>query len=74
MNITIKERRELRRVIRVIELREIQKTQIELDINRLKMILERMYCGCLTLDCQEHGSYNPNDLDFLEKMLTFKNE
>lgn len=40
-------------------------TSKENDPKWLKAMLLRKLCGCLTLDCSAHGSYDPADVDLL---------
>jgi hypothetical protein len=57
---------------RVIDDKKEQIKSLQLEVDRLERSLGRMYCGCLYLDCTEHGSYDPEDIALVEYYLKFR--
>jgi hypothetical protein len=52
---------------RLIIRQHIERNKCRLEL--LQNALERMYCGCLYLDCVEHGSYDPLQIKVIEDLI-----
>ena len=66
------ERQEREHIRKVIDDTRDRIRELTEKAHKLEYCLNRMTCGCLYLDCVEHGSYDPEDIALVEYHLKFK--